>query len=132
MEELVFKSAKGNPVTTSLLVAIKFGKEHKDVIRAIKNLINSAQNCAHFYYSTTYTDSRNRHQEMFIMNRDGFSLLVMGFTGPEALQFKLDFIVAFNKMEQQLKSLAILPNFKNPVEAARAWADAEEKRQIAA
>jgi anti-repressor protein len=127
MEELVFKSAKGNPVTTSLLVAKKFEKNHKDVIRAIKNLIQSAQNCAHFFYPTTYKDSMGRLQEMYIMNRDGFTLLVMGFTGPEALQFKLDFIVAFNEMEKQLKSLAILPNFNNPDEAARAWADAEEK-----
>jgi Rha family phage regulatory protein len=128
MEELVFKSAKGNPVTTSLLVAEKFGKEHKNVIASIKAIIQSAENSAHFYYSTTYKDSRNRQQEMYIMNRDGFTLLVVGFTGPKALQFKLDYINAFNAMERQLKSLAILPNFKNPIEAARAWADAEEKR----
>jgi anti-repressor protein len=76
MEELVFKSAKGNPVTTSLLVAMKFGKEHKDVIRAIKNIIHSAQNCAQFFYSTTYKDSSGKSNTMFIMNRDGFSFLV--------------------------------------------------------
>jgi anti-repressor protein len=86
MEELVFKSAKGNPVTTSLLVAIKFGKEHKHVLDAIRNIIQSAENSAHFYYSATYTDSRNRHQEMFIMNRDGFSFLVLGYTGEKSGQ----------------------------------------------
>jgi len=127
MEELVFKSAKGNPVTTSLLVAIKFGKEHRHVLDAIRNLITTAENSAvlSMFYETTYLNSQNKNQPMYIMNRDGFSLLVMGFTGPEALQFKLDFIVAFNGMEKQLKY------FKNPVEAARAWADAEEKRQLA-
>jgi len=129
MEELVFKSAKGNPVTTSLLVAIKFGKEHRHVLDAIRNLITTAENSAvlSMFYETTYLNSQNKNQPMYIMNRDGFSLLVMGFTGQEALQFKLDFIVAFNGMEKQLKSLAILPNFNNPDEAARAWADAEEK-----
>ena len=46
---------------------------------------------------------------MYVMNRDGFSLLVMGFTGSKALQFKLDFIEAFNKMEQIIKSNLQLP-----------------------
>jgi phage regulator Rha-like protein len=58
-----------------------------------------------------------RLQEMYIMNRDGFTLLVVGFTGPKALQFKLDYINAFNAMERQLKSLVAIPNFNNPVEA---------------
>jgi anti-repressor protein len=49
MENLVFKSPKGNPITTSLLVAIKFGKEHKNVIASIKAIIQSAENSAHFY-----------------------------------------------------------------------------------
>ena len=76
----------GNPVTNSLLVAEKFGKEHKNVIQTIKSTIQSTENSAHFYYSTTYVDSRSRQKEMYIMNRDGFSLLVMGFTGKEALK----------------------------------------------
>lgn len=45
---------------------------------------------------------------MFVMNRDGFTLLAMGFTGDKALKFKLDYIAAFNKMEKELKSLAIV------------------------
>lgn len=105
MEELVFKSKKGNPVTTSLLVAEKFSKEHRHVLDAIRNLIKSAENSAvlSMFYETTYLNSQNKKQPMFIMNRDGFSLLVMGFTGEKALQFKIEFINAFNKMEKQLK-----------------------------
>jgi hypothetical protein len=49
-----------------------------------------------------------RLQEMYIMNRDGFTLLVVGFTGPKALQFKLDYINAFNAMKRQLKSLVVI------------------------
>ena len=64
-----------------------------------------------------------------IMTRDGFSLLVMGFTGEKALKFKLDFIEAFNRMESELKSQ--LPDFNNPAIAARAWADEFEKRTLA-
>ena len=67
-------------MTTSLIVAEIFGKNHRDVLRAIRNLVDSAQNCAQFFYSSSYKDSSIKSNEMFIMNRDGFSLLVMGFT----------------------------------------------------
>lgn len=101
MNELVFKSEKGNPVTSSLLVAEKFDKEHKHVLDAIRNLVadNSA---AKYFYQTTYAN-RGKFYPQYIMNRDGFSLLVMGFTGDKALKFKIDFIEAFNAMESRLK-----------------------------
>jgi Rha family phage regulatory protein len=104
MNELVYQSNKGTPVTNSLLVAQKFGKEHKDVLRTIRNL--TAENCAvlSMFYETTYYNEQNKQQPMFVMNRDGFTLLVMGFTGKEALKFKIDFIEAFNKMEELIKS----------------------------
>lgn len=127
MEELVFKSKKGTPVTTTLKVAEKFEKNHKDVLRAVRNLMNTAQNCAQYFASTTYVDSSGKSNEMFVMTRDGFSLLAMGFTGEKAIQWKLKYIDAFNKMEQIIVH-AQLPDFTNPVIAARAWADAEEKR----
>jgi Rha family phage regulatory protein len=104
MEELVYKSEKGTPVTNSLLVAQKFGKEHKDVLDAIRNLTAENSAVKSLFYETTYISDRNREYPVFIMNRDGFSLLVMGFTGKEALNFKLDFIEAFNKMDDMLKS----------------------------
>ena len=106
MEELVFKSEKGTPVTTSLLVAQKFGKQHKDVLESVRGILTTAENSAvlSMFYETTYLNDQNKQQPLFIMNRDGFSLLVMGFTGKDALKFKLDFIDAFNKMDALLKS----------------------------
>lgn len=118
MNKLVL-SSNGKPVTNSLLVAKKFGKQHRDVLRAIRNLIKelnrSAQNCAgltaqnsavlQMFTESMYYDEYSREQSMFIIDRDGFSLLVMGFTGSEALKFKIDFIMAFNQMENKLKSL---------------------------
>jgi anti-repressor protein len=94
MKELVFKSAKGNPVTTSLLVAIKFGKEHRHVLDAIRNLITTAENSAvlSMFYETTYLNSQNKNQPMYIMTRNGFSFLVLGYTGPKAGQWKEKFI----------------------------------------
>jgi len=105
MENLVIYNENRQPVTNSLLVAEKFGKKHKHVIEAIKNIIQSAQNSAHFYQSATYVDSRNRNQEMIIMNRDGFTLLGMGFTGQEAMQMKVAYIEAFNKLYEENKRL---------------------------
>lgn len=103
MNELVFKSSKGNPVTTSLIVAEIFEKNHKDVLESISNLV-AENSAAKFFHKTTY-ENRGKQYPMYYMNRDGFSLLVMGFTGEKALKFKIQFIEAFNQMEAALKSL---------------------------
>lgn len=104
MNELVFMGGNGQAMTNSLLVAERFGKQHKHVIQAIKDLETSAENSADLFVESEYSDSYGRTQKMYLMNRDGFSLLVMGFTGKEALKFKMDFIAAFNKMESYLRS----------------------------
>jgi Rha family phage regulatory protein len=101
MENLV-TIREGKPMTTSLLVADKFGKSHKDVTRAIRELLGSAQKCANLFFESEYADSCSRMQPMYVMTRDGFSLLVMSFTGKEALDFKFEFIEAFNRMEDTL------------------------------
>ena len=111
MKELVFRSEKNTPVTTSLLVAEKFEKNHRDVLEAIDELVKGvAEKSADLFHETTYVHHQNKQTyRMYVMNRDGFSLLVMGFTGSKALQFKLDFIEAFNKMEQIIKTNLQLP-----------------------
>lgn len=100
-EELVIMRDQ-QAVTTSLQVATDFEKNHKDVLKAWKNL--AAQNCAtkNMFAEGTYMN-RGKEYPMFYMNRDGFSLLAMGFTGKKALQFKLKYIDAFNQMEKQLQ-----------------------------
>ena len=106
MNDLVFKGQNGQVLTNSLLVAEKFGKEHKHVLDAIRELI---QGCAEtsadpMFVETIYVNEQNRQEyPMFVMNRDGFTLLAMGFTGKKALKFKLDYIAAFNAMEKALK-----------------------------
>lgn len=103
MNDLVI-SNNGKAITNSLVVAEKFGKQHKNIMQAIKELITSAEKSANLFVESEYPDAYGRMQPMYIMNRDGFSLLVMGFTGGKALEFKLDFIEAFNKMEDQIKN----------------------------
>ena len=92
-------------ITTSLKVAEVFGKRHNDVLKSIRNL-TSAQNCAvlKMFETSSYVNEQGKEQPMFIMNRDGFTLLAMGFNGEKALEFKVKYIEAFNEMEAELKS----------------------------
>lgn len=101
---MVYKTEKGTPVTDSLKVARVFGKQHKNVMQQVRNLLGSAENSAHknWFYKSTYLDAQGKQQPLFVMNRDGFSLLAMSLTGEKALQFKVAFIDLFDKMEKAI------------------------------
>lgn len=109
---IVLDSEHEQLVASSLQVADDFRKEHKTVLRNIENL--AAQNCItkSMFYEATY-DNRGKKYPMYIMNRDGFSLLVMGFTGKDALDWKLKYIDAFNKMEKKIKEQSKLQSAKD-------------------
>nr|DAL97569.1 MAG TPA: KilAC domain protein [Caudoviricetes sp.] len=94
-------------VTTSLRVAEVFGKDHKNVIQSIENLA-AEKSAAKFFSEATY-NNRGKQYPMYYMNRDGFTLLAMGFTGKKALQFKISYINAFNSMETQIKTGYVIP-----------------------
>lgn len=102
MNDLVIMKDK-QAVTTSLQVAESFEKNHRDVMRTIRNL--TAQNCAveNMFVESTYVNKQGHEQPMYYMNRDGFTLLAMSFTGKEAMKFKLEYIEAFNKMENFIR-----------------------------
>lgn len=108
MENLVFKGESNQVLTNSLLVAEKFEKRHSDVIRSIENLLhtedgelNAKMRLA--FVTSTYVDLTGKSNPLYIMNRKGFSILVMGYTGVKALRFKNDFYDAFEMMENRLK-----------------------------
>ena len=105
MKDLVFRGQNDQVITTSLLVAETFEKEHRNVLKSIRKLM-SATNVAvaQMFDETTYVNEQGKEQPMFFMNRDSFTLLAMGFSGEKALKFKVDYINAFNKMEAELKS----------------------------
>lgn len=129
MKEIVFKSEDNRVLTNSLLVAEKFEKEHKHVLDAIRQILAAEKSATNFFAETTYSN-RGKEYPMYIMNRDGFSLLVMGFTGEKALKFKLEYIEAFNKMEEMIRTGGFqIP--QNYVEALRLAADQTEKLEIA-
>lgn len=92
-------------VTTSVIVAQVFGKRHKDVLKAIVNLLADLEGegvSRRSFALRDYTDERGKTQPMYEMDRDGYSLLAMGFNGRKALRFKTQYIDAFNQMERAL------------------------------
>lgn len=102
MNNLVIMKSK-QALTTSLKVAEKFNKEHRNVLQSIKNLTAENSAVKKMFAESTYVNSRGQEQPMYYMNRDGFTLLAMGFTGKDAMKFKLEYIEAFNKMEKTIK-----------------------------
>lgn len=92
-------------VTTSLRVAESFGKQHKTVLRKIEQILKEtepAQNGARCFHKSTYIDAKGESRPMYFLNRDGFTFLVMGFTGKKATEWKWKFIDAFNQMESYI------------------------------
>lgn len=89
-------------VVTSLDIAETFGKEHKHVLRDIRGLECSDEFRQSNFGLTYYSDIQNKKQPMYYITRDGFTLLVMGYTGEKAMKFKEAYIKQFNAMEKAL------------------------------
>ena len=113
MQDLVTINENHQPVTTSVKIAEVFGKEHRNVIRAINNIIGDLRNLEDSgrlnFEQSSYINLQGKEQKQYIVTRDGFTLLAMGFTGKKALEFKIQYIAAFNAMEQALKSQVPVP-----------------------
>lgn len=102
---LVIQSTTGKDVTTSLIVAKVFGKNHRDVLRDIERLSCSNDFRVRNFAHTPYIHPQNGQEyHYYEISKDGFSFLVMGYTGEKAGQFKEMFISEFNKREVMLRS----------------------------
>lgn len=100
MNELVF--IKGNELLTdSLMVADSFDKRHTHVLEKIEKIIrdDSTEKSAQCFIRSKYKDASGKWNVKYLMNRDGFTFLVMGFTGKKADTWKWKYIDAFNKLE---------------------------------
>lgn len=102
MNDIILSTQNGEPVVSSRQIAENFDKNHRDVLRAVDNLKEHVRNFAQMFFEGTDQDSYGREQRAYLMNRDGFTLLAMGFTGKAALEWKLKYIAAFNEMEKKL------------------------------
>ena len=105
--EVYVIEVNGQAVVSTRNVAEKFGKEHKHILRDVENIKGSGvvQNWADLFISNKYQHPQNKQwYPEYLLTRDGFTLLAMGFTGKDALEWKLKYIEAFNKMEQAIKN----------------------------
>lgn len=102
MNDIILSTRNREPVVSSRQIAENFDKNHRDVLRAVDNLKEDVRNFAQMFFESTEPDSYGREQRAYLMNRDGFTLLAMGFTGKAALEWKLKYIAAFNEMEKKL------------------------------
>ncbi len=109
----------GIPVVSSRYVAENFGKRHDDVLKSIRNLGCSEEFRLRNFSESSYRNEQNKKQPEYLMTRDGFSILVMGFTGKKAMQFKESYINAFNQMESFIRNLleakADFPEFTDAI-----------------
>lgn len=101
-QDLIKINKEGKGVTTSLKVAEIFGKRHDHVLRDIETLSCSGDFRLPNFGEIDYVDSKNRKYKAYEITKDGFSFLVMGYTGDKAGQFKETFINEFNKREALL------------------------------
>jgi Rha family phage regulatory protein len=107
MNQLVFVK-EGQAVTDSLIVAEVFRKEHKNVLKDIRELGCSDEFRQLNFEQSSYVNSQNKEMPMYYMSKKGFTLLAMGYTGKEAMKFKEAYIEKFEEMEQKLKQPKIL------------------------
>lgn len=117
-------------MTSSWLVAKKFGKRHDNVMQAIERLregLLKIKDTPYKFIKSTYTHPQNGvTYPLYVMNQDAFVLLVMGFTGQMALQFKTDYIKQFNAMREyiQRQSITATVSLTPEQEAKIRYADA--------
>ena len=97
---------KNQVVVSSVQLVEHFDKRHCDILRLLNALLRSAnkQRLSKHFFKSNYKDETGKNNTMYLMDRDGFSLLVMSFKGEKALKWKLDFIDAFNAMEQEIRN----------------------------
>ena len=105
MEHPLVSMVNGTPTTSSLLVAQVFGKQHCHVLRDIEKIKEQvAEDFSQSNFgAANYLDAQGKNRLMYLLTRDAFTLLAMGYTGKEAMAFKVKYIEAFNAMEEELK-----------------------------
>ena len=129
MENLITKTEDGKLVVSSRRVADDFKKRHSDVIEKIQQLIKAEKSVMSMFIESSYKAGTGKNYKEYLLTRDGFSLLVMGFNGREALEWKLKYIEAFNAMERKLKEISKPDSYMidDPIERAKRWIEEREQ-----
>ena len=101
----IFCDGKDTARANSLMVSKMFGKNHRDVLKSIRELDCSKEFTERNFALSTYKDDTGRKLPMYDMTRDGFTFLVMGYRGKKAAQFKEAYIKRFNEMEKFIRTM---------------------------
>lgn len=133
MNEIIINNDNGTLTVSSLQVAEDFEKEHRNVVQSIEELKKGvAEKSADLFIESSYQHPQNKQTyKCYNLTRDGFSLLVMGFTGKKALEWKLKYIEAFNLMEQKIREQYsdISPQLQFLIEMERKQKQLEKKQE---
>ncbi len=114
--EIKVINENGKLYTTSLNIAEVFGKEHRHVLRDIKELGCTEEFRRSNFGQSFYFNLQGKQQPMYYVSKDGLLLLVMGYTGKKAMEIKMAFIKRFNEMEEQIKSVIGSKKQLNPID----------------
>ncbi|KAA0805635.1 transcriptional regulator [Bacillus sp. JAS102] len=130
MSNIVFLNGKNEVVTDSLMVAEVFGKKHHHVLDSVKEIISKSKN-GKTNFRLSYYNAGTRQYPKYELNRDGFVMLIMGFTGDKAFEFKEMYIDEFNRMEEKLKQMLTDSYLiDDPIARAEKWIkEQQEKRK---
>jgi Rha family phage regulatory protein len=126
LNQLVFIESN-KAITSSLIVAEVFGKNHADVLRDIRKMECSDEFRVSNFAVSSYVNSQNKEMPMYHMNKKGFTLLAMGYTGKEAMKYKEAYINEFERMEQELKKPKALSEREQLVAAMKLSIEATEE-----
>ena len=122
VDEFGMTEKDGAPVVSSRYIAQVFGKRHDNLLSTIRNLAYSSEFRLLNFKESCYKNEQGKRQPEFLLTRDGFSILIMGFTGKKAIAFKEAYINRFNQMEEFIKNLleakTEFPEFTDAIMAA--------------
>lgn len=127
--KVVVQVSNNQVVVSSRQIAEHFEKEHKNVLQAIREILVAEKSATKFFDETEH-EYRGQKFPEYLMNRDGFSLLVMGFTGKKALEWKMKYIQAFNEMEEALKHRASY-QIEDEIARAQRWIEEQQEKREA-
>jgi Rha family phage regulatory protein len=135
MDKLTVFNQNGKLLVNSREVAEMVHKDHKHLMRDIRGyceiLTRSNFGLSDFFLESTYQDSTGRTLPCYLLTRKGCDMVANKMTGEKGVLFTAAYVTKFEQMENQIKAFAALPDFNNPIIAARAWADQVELRQVA-
>lgn len=102
MNDIILSTQNGQAVVSSRDIAKHFGREHKNILAAIREILVAEKSATKFFYESSF-EYRGQTFPEYLMNRDGFTLVVMGLNNTEkVIEWKLKYIEAFNEMEKKL------------------------------